>query len=188
MMRKQSPVLYLITALATLFAGTAFFTNDYAAPFRRYYIGSVSLAILNFAAPVFFILASASSIWTKGESNRARWVTIGAVLIIFVPLIHFDHGWKPYAGAVGGLICLVYVHDSLVRRSSAIAISAAATYGITQGVSLYFWLLNYWDFGGSIANLLAEITPLFLVTVSLLAAITSHPTVSDKTIDKGQTP
>ena len=182
-MKKQSPVLYLLTALATLFAGAAFFAHDYAAPFRSYYIGSVYLAILNFAAPVFFTLASASSFWTKGESNRARWVTIVAVIIILVPLIHFAHGWKLYADTAGGLICLVFVQDLLARRSSAIAISAAATYGITQGVSLYFWLLDYWDVGGSIAHLLAEITPLFLVTASLVAAITPHHTVRDRILD-----
>jgi hypothetical protein len=143
--------------------------------------------MLNFAAPVFFLLAGVSSVWTKEKSNWARWITSGVVLMILVPLIRREHGWKLYAEAAGGLICLVFIHDLLLGRPSVIAITSTVTYGITQGVSLSFWLLNYWDFGGSIPYLHVEITPLFLVAASLLVAVATLLTGRERTLDKGQT-
>jgi hypothetical protein len=125
-------VLYLLTSLATLCTGFIFFAEDYApltGALRSDVRIPVSLAILYFAAPAVFLLASALSFWTKKQSNRGRWITMVAVLVMLTPLIQREHGWKLFIETAGPLVSAVFVLDSMVRSPSAIAMMASATSG-----------------------------------------------------------
>jgi hypothetical protein len=176
-MRRLPGVLYLLTSLATLSTGLTFFAEDYAAltgAIKSRIRVPASLAILDFAAPALFLLASALSFWTKKESNRGRWITVAAVLIMLAPLIHGEHGWKLFVETAGPLVCAVLILDSMMRWPSAIAMIASVMCGITQGQMMIYGIERYWDFGGSISTFLVEITPLSLVTASLIAAIAHH--------------
>lgn len=178
-------MLYLLTSLATLSTGLSFFARDYAALTER--IRSdiripVSAAILDFAAPALFLLAGALSFCTKKESNWGRWITAAAVLIMLAPLLHREHGWKLFVETAGPLVSAVFILDSMVRWPSSIAIIASVICGITQCQMMIYGIQTYWDFGGSISTLLADITPLSLVTASLITAIACHLLMRRKAI------
>jgi len=176
-MRRMPGVIHLLTSLATLFTGFTFFAGDYALSTRgtRTNIRELAaFAILNFAAPAVFLLASALSFWPKKQSNRGRWITAASVLIMLAPLIVREHGWKLYIQTTGSLVSAVFVLDSLMRWPSAIAMIATVICGLTQGQMMIYGIERYWDFGGTISTLLVEITPPFLVTASLITAIACH--------------
>lgn len=175
-MGRLLSALYLLTSLVLLWTGFTFFAEDYAVfnrANRNDIRESVSLVLLDFTAPALFLLGSALSLWAKDQSNKARWITATAVLVLLAPLIHREHGWKLFIETAGPLISAVFVLDSLVRKASAVVLIAAVTCGITQGQELIFAFERYWSFGGPISMFLTKITPLLLVTASGVGAIAS---------------
>lgn len=136
-MGRLLSALYLLTSLVLLWTGFTFFAEDYGV-LNRITGMTASLVILDFTAPALFLLGSALSLWTKDQSNKARWITAAVVLIMLVPLITREYGWKLFAETAGPLISAVFVLDSLVRKASAVVLIAAVTCGITQGQELIF--------------------------------------------------
>jgi len=172
-MGRLLSALYLLTSLVLLWTGFTFFAEDYGVLNRINRNDVPSLVILDFTAPALFLLGSALSLWTKDQSNKARWITGAVVLITLVPLITREQGWKLFAETAGPLISAVFVLDSMVRKASAVVLIAAVTCGITQGQELIFAFERYWSFGGPISTFLTKITPLLLVTASGVGAIAS---------------
>jgi hypothetical protein len=184
-MGRLLSALYLLTSLVLLWTGFTFFAEDYGVLNRINRNGvreSASLVILDFTAAALFLLGSALSLWTKDQSNKARWITAAVVLIMLVPLITQEHGWKLFAETAGPLISAVFVLDSLVRKASAVVLIAAVTCGITQGQELIFALERYWLFGGPVSMFLTKITPLLLVTASGVGAIASLVTTRKRAL------
>lgn len=174
MVKRLAAVLYFLTAVATLGVGLASFSSTHAvisAIIARWF---VSYVVLDFAAPTIFLLAGfAASI--NDKSKASPWITAATTLIgLMLFCFHYGLGWRPFSGAAGALLSVVFILSSSVRQASTIAGIGTVIYAVFQGEELILNLQRYWTFGGSPQDLLATIMPPILVMSSLVMAVTSH--------------
>jgi hypothetical protein len=176
--------IYLLTSIATAFAGWQIFALDWH--FSTHVRVLVYSAILEFAAPTCFLLAGISSLCAKEQSGRARWITAAVVVILSVPLIRHEHGWRLFAEVVGPLVSVVFILDSLARPS-AMVITAIATYAMAQFGDIFPWV-ETWTSGRPIPLLVAQLITSFLVVTSLIWAIASMLATRKTTKSANATP
>jgi hypothetical protein len=187
MAKPLTATLYFSTAIATLIGGLANFNSVYAIIGPHGVQSFASFAILDFAVPTIFLLASTTVFWTN-EKSRAAWITAAAVLVgLALVFIQYRLGWKPFLGAAGTLISAVFVVGSLVKEASVIVGLAMVIYAFVQGPDLVSHLQQYWAFGGSAQHLLAIIVPPALVVASLLVAAYSYIGIRDRGTRFGST-
>jgi hypothetical protein len=188
MARHLAATLYFLTAIATLIAGLASFNYVYAI-IRPVSVRSLaSFAILDFAVPTIFLLASFTIVWTSNKSTTARWITAAPVFVgLVLVFIQYRIGWKPFLGAAGTLISAVFVVGSLVKEASVIAGLAIVIYAVVQGPDLISHLHQYWAFGGSVQHLFVMIVPPALVAASFLVAAYSYLGIRDTDTRFGST-
>jgi hypothetical protein len=171
MMKRLPATIYLLTSIATAFAGWQIFALDWH--FSTHVRVLVYSAILDFAAPTCFLLAGISSLCAKEQSSRARWITAAVVVILSVPLIRHEQGWRLFAEVVGPLVSVVFILDSLARPSAMVVI-AIASYGLTQGGDVFPWA-DTWKSGGPLPLLAVQLLTSVLVVASLASAIACMP-------------
>ncbi len=167
--------LYSFTALATLIVGLTNFDSMCAvvSPINQDWLAS--FAVLDFAVPTVFFLASISAIWTNDKTRAPRWICAAGVLILLL-LVFIHHGlkWRIFLEATGALISVVFVLGSSVRQASTMVGIGAVIYSIVQGPELVLSFQRYWAFGDTLLHLLVTTMPPLLVTASTVVAIYSH--------------
>lgn len=175
MLKRLSSILYFVTAVATLDAGLASFNFARRVLFPTGLKWLASLAILHFAAPALFLLASLAVLRTDNRSRLPNWITAAATLAaLMLIFVHSGLGWRSYLEAAGALVSLVLIVGSLASRASTIALIGVVTYSLVEVHLLITSLEMYWDFGGSVQHFVAKIIPPVLVLVTLVMAGASH--------------
>ncbi len=175
MLKRLSSILYFVTAVATLDAGLASFNFAHRMLISFGFKWDATAAIVYFAAPALFLLASLAALRKDNTSGFPKWisaaVTLAALVLVFV---HAGLGWQAYLEAAGTLGSLVLISGSLVGRASTMAVMGAVTYTVVEARMLITSLRLYWDFGGSIQHFVAKIVPPLMVLASLVMAIAAH--------------
>src|SRR4029077_7446615 len=175
MVKPLAATLYFLTAIGTLTVGLAGFNSVYTIIRSGSVRSFASFAILDFAVPSFFLLASLTVFCTSDKSRAARWITAAAVLVgLTLVFIHYRLGWRPFLGAAGALISAVFVIGSLVEEASIVAGLGMVIYAVVQGLDLILQLHFYWEFGGSVRHLLMILIAPVLVAASLVVAVYSY--------------
>jgi len=175
MLKRLTAVLYFVTAVATLDIRLADFDFVHAMSLHLRFKWVAFVAIIHFAAPTLFLLASVSALRRSDESKAPKWITaIAMLMVLALVFVHFGLGWRSYSEAAGTLVSFVLIVGSSVSRASTIAVIGAATYLVIEVPLLITSLEMYWDFGGSIEHFVAKIIPPIFVLASLVIAITSH--------------
>src|ERR1700684_3277276 len=130
---RLSSILYFVTAVATLDAGLASFSYVRRVLLAFGFKWSASAAIVYFAAPALFLLASLAALRRDNTSRFPKWisaaVTLAALVLVF---IHAGLGWEAYSEAAGALGSLVLISGSLVSRASTLALMGAVTYFVVE--------------------------------------------------------
>lgn len=174
MTKRVAAILYLLTALSTLYAGLASF-RVYAAFYPMYAHWADWLAVYYFAAPAVFFLAGTSAFGKDKQLRTSKWFTAGVVLLaLTLFFIHKGFGWRLWAAAGGVLLSVIVILSSFVKQSSRIAVIGTLIYAVSQGGELVPRLQMYWAFGGSMRHLLVMIGTPILVLASLVMAVTLH--------------
>jgi hypothetical protein len=190
MAKRLTSLLFFLTAVATLSAGLAIFSSDFAPPsaFAHAFIPFghalshpfsqrviVPWAIYDFAAPTVFFLAGVSTLRSDEASLKSGLITGAAVSLVLTAIcFHYNLGWKWFFETAGPLSSLAVIVGSSAKQPSTIAVVGAAAYGLLQGQYLVLSLQDYWSsIGGSFRQLLMTISVPLLVTVSLATAISS---------------
>lgn len=182
MLKRLSSILYFVTAVATLDAGLASLNFARSVLFPTGFKWLASLAILHFAAPALFLLASLAVLRTDNRSRLPKWITAAATLAALMLIcVHYGLRWRTYLEAAGALASLVLIVGSLASRASTIALVAVVTYCLVEVDLLITSLEMFWDFGGSVQHFFAKIIPPVLVLACLVIATASHFITRERT-------
>jgi len=175
MLKRLAAILYFVTAVATLDIRLADFDFVHGMSSHLRFKWVASVAIIHFAAPTLFLLASVSALRRSDKSRAPKWITAIAVLMVLgLVFVHYGLGWRSYLEAAGTLVSFVLILGSSVSRASTIAVIGAVMYSVIEVPNLITSLEMYWDFGGSFQHFIAKIVPPVLVIASLGMAILSH--------------
>jgi hypothetical protein len=175
MPKRAAAILYFLTAVATFGAGLDSFGSMHALTSTINARWLASFAIIDFAAPTIFLLASISAASISEKSTASPWMTATTISIgLILVVVHYGLGWRQFAEVTAVLLSAVFILSSPVRQASTTAGVGTAFYTVFQGEALIINLQNYWTFGGSARHLLGTIIPPILVVSSLVVALTSH--------------
>src|SRR5579859_3751851 len=133
MAKSVAAILYSLTALATLMVSLESFGSIHATIAPVNFRWLPSFAVIDFAVPAVFFLASISAVWASDKLRVARWVTVAAVLVLLMLVFGHDAlGWKLFLEAAGELVSAVFVIGALAGQASTIAGIGVALYAVVQ--------------------------------------------------------